>query len=183
MGGFALLLRWLTWWQAVALAAGALAFNLLRAAVASPAQLYRPAIGARRLHGILFYPLAVLMLLLCFPRRPDIVAGAWGILAIGDGLATLVGRAVGGRRWPWNRDKTVGRIAGVRGWRRGGRRVSRLVVPLPNAAPEPAVLSRRRRRRGRAGRGARRDHPGPPRRQSLRRRRRRRHAVARIAAR
>jgi hypothetical protein len=28
MGGFALLLRWLTWWQAVALAAGALLFNL-----------------------------------------------------------------------------------------------------------------------------------------------------------
>ena len=106
MGGFALLLRWLTWWQAMALAAGALAFNLL-VLPSIAGQLYRPGDRPRSLHGILVYPLAILMLLICFPRRLDIVAGAWGILALGDGLATLVGRAVGGRRWPWNRDKTV----------------------------------------------------------------------------
>ena len=27
-------------------------------------------------------------------------------LALGDGSATLAGRAIGGRRWSWNRDKT-----------------------------------------------------------------------------
>ncbi len=58
--------------------------------------------------GILFYPLSVLLLILAFPTRPDIVAAAWGILAIGDGAATIVGRRVGGRRMPWNREKTVG---------------------------------------------------------------------------
>jgi dolichol kinase len=30
-----------------------------------------------------------------------------GILAVGDGIATLAGRALGGPRWPWNREKTL----------------------------------------------------------------------------
>jgi len=106
MGGFALLLRWTAWWQAVALAASALAFNLfLLPRVAS--HLYRPGDRARALHGIVYYPLSVLLLLLLFPGRLDIVAAAWGILAAGDGVATLAGRAIGGARWPWNPDKTV----------------------------------------------------------------------------
>jgi len=106
MGGFALLLRWMPWWQAVALAVAALAFNLFllpRARV----NLYRPGDRERGVHGIIWYPFAVLLLLVTFPRRPDIAAAAWGILAIGDGLATLAGRAIGGPRWPWNREKTV----------------------------------------------------------------------------
>jgi uncharacterized protein (TIGR00297 family) len=49
----------------------------------------------------------VLLLLAAFPRRPDIAAAAWGILALGDGSATLAGRAIGGPRWPWNREKTL----------------------------------------------------------------------------
>jgi uncharacterized protein (TIGR00297 family) len=106
MGAFALLLRWIPWWQAVALAVAALAFNLfllprLRL------NLYRPGESARGVHGIIWYPLAVLLLLVTFPRRPDIAAAAWGILAIGDGIATLAGRAIGGPRWPWNREKTL----------------------------------------------------------------------------
>lgn len=106
MGAFALLLRWIPWWQAVALAVGAVVFNvaiLPRISV----RLYRPGDRERGLHGILLYPLAVLLLLLAFPHRPDIVAAAWGILAIGDGIATLAGRAIGGPRWPWNREKTL----------------------------------------------------------------------------
>ena len=86
--------RSITWWQAAALAA-------LRAAV-QPASLL-PRIGGRRLYrpvddargfplGILLYPLSVLLLTLAFPSRLDIVAAAWGILAFGDGAATLVGR-------------------------------------------------------------------------------------------
>jgi len=106
MGGFALLLRWMPWWQAVALALAALGFNLFvlpRLRV----NLYRPGDRDRGVHGIIWYPLAVLLLLLAFPRRPDIAAAAWGILAIGDGIATLAGRAAGGPRWPWNREKTL----------------------------------------------------------------------------
>ena len=106
MGSFALLLRSLTWWQAVALAAGALIFNV--AVLPRVAHgLYRPGDRERALHGIIFYPLAVLLVLVMFPRRPDISAAAWGILAAGDGIATLAGRAFGGPRWPWNRDKTL----------------------------------------------------------------------------
>lgn len=106
MGGFALLLRWLTWWQALALAAMALLFNLLVLPRVGR-HLYRPGDEARGLHGIVYYPLAVVLLILTFPRRPDIVAAAWGILAAGDGVATLAGRAIGGTRWPWNGKKTV----------------------------------------------------------------------------
>jgi uncharacterized protein (TIGR00297 family) len=69
--------------------------------------LYRPGDRERAAHGIVFYPLAVLILIACFPRRPDIAAAAWGILAAGDGVATLAGRAIGGARWPWSPDKTV----------------------------------------------------------------------------
>jgi uncharacterized protein (TIGR00297 family) len=121
MGAFALLLRWLTWWQAVALAGGALAFNLFILPRIG-GRLYRPGDRERGLHGILYYPFAVLLLLVAFPTRPDIAASAWGILAAGDGIATLAGRAVGGPTWPWNREKTysgsaafalAGAIAGV----------------------------------------------------------------------
>jgi uncharacterized protein (TIGR00297 family) len=106
MGGFALLLRWITWPQALALAGGALLFNVFVLPLFA-ARLYRPGDRPRSLHGIVFYPLSVLILLLLFPARLDIVAAAWGILAAGDGIATLAGRAIGGPRWPWNPDKTV----------------------------------------------------------------------------
>ena len=106
MGAFALLLRWLAWWQALVLALSALLFNLY--VLPSVARgLYRPDDDRRRVHGIVLYPVSVVGLLLCFPKRPDIVAAAWGILAIGDGIATLAGRALDGPRWPWNREKTV----------------------------------------------------------------------------
>src|SRR5690606_12913663 len=62
----------------------------------------------RYAHGIVFYPLAVLFLLVCFPRRPDLVAAGWGILAAGDGLASIAGRAVPIARLPSNRDKSLG---------------------------------------------------------------------------
>jgi uncharacterized protein (TIGR00297 family) len=106
MGAFALLLRWLAWWQAIALAAGALLFNAFVLPKIGGA-IYRPGDRERGLHGILYYPLAVLLLLAAFPARPDIAAASWGILAIGDGIATLAGRAIGGRAWPWNREKTI----------------------------------------------------------------------------
>jgi len=106
MGGFALALRVLTWWQAALLAVTALAFNLLVLPRVGRG-LYRPA-DARFAAGIILYPLAILILILCFPRRPDIVAAAWAILAAGDGMATLAGRAMPIARLPWNSDKSYG---------------------------------------------------------------------------
>src|SRR4051812_47435661 len=106
MGAFALLLRWITWSEAVALAAGALAFNVFVLPRVAGI-LYRPGDRDRGLHGILYYPFAVLLLLLACPTRLDIAAASWGILAAGDGGATLAGRAFGGKTWPWNREKTL----------------------------------------------------------------------------
>ena len=131
-GLFALLLRVLTGWQAAAMAAFALAFNAVLLPHVGGRQLYRPVDHARGFPlGILLYPLAVLLLTLAFPSRLDIAAAAWGILAFGDGFATLVGRRVTTinaepaehaeknlsadsassafyrRRLPWNADKSI----------------------------------------------------------------------------
>ena len=116
-GLFALLLRILTWWQAAALAAFALVFNALALPRVGGRRLYRPVDEARGFPlGILLYPLAVLLLVLLFPSRLDMVAAAWAILAFGDGFATLIGRAASNRttsaaprtgHLPWNADKTI----------------------------------------------------------------------------
>jgi len=140
-GAFALLLRALTWWQAAALAAFALAFNVVALPRVGGRRLYRPVDEARGFPlGILLYPLAVLLLILIFPSRLDIVAAAWGVLAFGDGAATLVGQAITTinaapaqyaeesgsassessavsafsrrRSLPWNAEKTVAGTAG-----------------------------------------------------------------------
>jgi len=108
VGSLALLLRFLTWPQAAAMAAGALLFNW---------QLL-PRLGGRALWreherrrgyppGILFYPLSVLGLVLLFREDLAKAAACWGVLAVGDGMAGLLGRALGGPRLPWNRDKSA----------------------------------------------------------------------------
>ena len=107
MAGFALLLRYLSWWQAALLAAAALAFNRYILPGLGGVRLYRsPDVARGYAAGILFYPLSVLLLILIFPARLDIVAGAWGVLAFGDGMATFVGRRSRGPAIPWNREKT-----------------------------------------------------------------------------
>jgi uncharacterized protein (TIGR00297 family) len=115
-GGFALLLRWTTWWQAAALAAAALCFNVLVLPRFSR-RVFRPGdLDAVMRSGIAIYPLSVLALVLCFPSRPDIVAVSWATLAAGDGLATMVGAHVRTASLPWNRAKSVGGlIAGSAG--------------------------------------------------------------------
>jgi uncharacterized protein (TIGR00297 family) len=108
MGGFALLLRFISWWEAAALAAFALAFNLYALPRIVGPHVFREGEHARRYSsGITLYPLAILLLICLLPERPDIVAAAWGILAIGDGIATILGRAIDGPRIPWNREKSV----------------------------------------------------------------------------
>ncbi|MBI3493644.1 MAG: DUF92 domain-containing protein [Acidobacteria bacterium] len=113
-GSFALLLRFLTWKQAAALATVAFLFNLVVLPRIGGRALYRPADRSRGFPlGILVYPLSVLALVLIFPSRLDIVAATWGVLACGDGAATLVGRRLKRsnadirRSLPWNPDKTV----------------------------------------------------------------------------
>src|SRR2546422_2792880 len=91
-GLFALLLRVLTWWQAAALAATALTFNLI----------VLPRIGGRRLYPpldetrgfslrLLLYPPSVVFLILLFPFLLRILAAPRGILPVGGGLAPPLG--------------------------------------------------------------------------------------------
>jgi uncharacterized protein (TIGR00297 family) len=108
MGAFALALRAITWWQAAICAAAALAFNAFVLPLAGGQSLNRPSDAARGYPlGILVYPVSVLLLIVAFPKRPDIAASAWGILAFGDGLATVVGLRYGRHPLGWNPDKTI----------------------------------------------------------------------------
>jgi uncharacterized protein (TIGR00297 family) len=107
-GTVALLLPFLHWYQATVLAACAVVFNVTLLKKMAGGRLHRPAELDQRLPvGLVLYPTSILVLLLMLPTRVDIVAAAWGILAAGDGAATLVGRRYGVRRWPWNRGKSV----------------------------------------------------------------------------
>jgi uncharacterized protein (TIGR00297 family) len=104
MGVFALALRWLTWEQAAALAAAAVAFNLF-AMPRIGRSLYRNA-AARHDAGIVAYPSMVLLLVLLFrDRYAPIAAAVWGMMAFGDPAAALFGKRFGGPALPWNRDK------------------------------------------------------------------------------
>lgn len=106
-GSGALLLRWVTANEAMVIAGAALAFNVYALPHLAPS-LFRPV--ERRTHvdpGIVLYPAAVLVLLLLFPDRLDIVAATWGIMAAGDGMATLVGRHLRSPRIPWNSARSV----------------------------------------------------------------------------
>jgi uncharacterized protein (TIGR00297 family) len=104
--GFALLLRWLTWPQAALLAIAAFLFNWQVLPRLFGRGMWRTADVARGYPvGILAYPLAVLGLVLVFHDRLWMAAMGWGILAVGDGMAGLLGQLAGGPRLPWNARK------------------------------------------------------------------------------
>jgi len=114
VGAIALSLKFLSWQEAAAMAVTAMLFNLfvlprLTNRVFRPGELDR-----LWTTGIVLYPLAVLGLILFFRERLDLAAAAWGILAAGDGMATLVGTTVRSPRLPWNHEKSaVGLLAFV----------------------------------------------------------------------
>ncbi|HWM92401.1 MAG TPA: DUF92 domain-containing protein [Thermoanaerobaculia bacterium] len=113
MGLFAFAVGWLgPVWSAL-LALTALLFNLF----------LLPRVGGRRLYrdhehaagsslGIVLYPLAVLILILVFFRKLEVAAATWGILAFGDGMASVAGMTLGRTKLPWNPRKSwAGTIA------------------------------------------------------------------------
>jgi len=107
MGGFALLLRYLPWWGAALLAAGAVISNATWIPKLRGGALMREFETESLLRsGVWLYSFSILMLLLIFPRRLEVVAGAWGVLALGDGFATLAGKGIGGPKLPWSSRKT-----------------------------------------------------------------------------
>jgi len=103
VGAFALLLRYLTWPEAAAMAVGAFLFNWQVLPRLGGRALWRENDhGAGYPIGILLYPLSVLALVLALREERWMVAAVWGLLAVGDGMASIVGQAVGGPRLPWN---------------------------------------------------------------------------------
>ncbi len=108
VGGFAFLLRDLTFQQAAICAAGAVLFNRYALGAIGGGSLFRgDEIRRPWRSGIVLYPATVLILILLFHGRMEVVAAAWGILAAGDSTAALVGRRLGAHQLPWNRHKTI----------------------------------------------------------------------------
>ncbi len=136
MLGFAVLLRYLDWRQAAALAVAALAFNIVVLPRVAPRILR--ARDREGWGGIRLYPLAVLLLILVFRSRLDIVAAAWAVMAVGDGCATLAGRRWPTRRLPWNHDKTwAGLIAFALAGGTAAVLMSAWVAPSVASGPDP----------------------------------------------
>jgi len=107
VGLIALALRFLGPLWSLVLAAAALAFNLLLLPRIGGKRMWREhEVAAGGAAGIVFYPLAVLLLILVFYRRLEIAAGAWGILAFGDGMASIAGMTLGRAKLPWNPRKS-----------------------------------------------------------------------------
>jgi uncharacterized protein (TIGR00297 family) len=63
-----------------------------------------PAEGSRA--GLISYPVSLLLLALIFHRHLNVVAAAWGVLALGDGLAGAVGERAGQHTIGYNPRKT-----------------------------------------------------------------------------
>ena len=63
--------------------------------------------------GIVLYPVAVLLLVARVPHQLHFAAIGWALLAFGDGVATLAGKALPSARLPWNRDKSLGWLSRV----------------------------------------------------------------------
>lgn len=107
MGGIAFALRPLGPALSALAALTAIFFNALLLPRLGGRALWRGADAERGYAlGIVLYPVAVLLLILAFWQRLEIAAAAWGILAFGDGMATLVGQAIGRRKLPWNPRKS-----------------------------------------------------------------------------
>jgi dolichol kinase len=105
---FAILLRWLSYPQALACAVAAIVFNvfILPRLPGGKQRLYRADERERGFSmGILAYPVSVFLLILLFPI--PVAAAMWGVLSFGDGPATLVGSLATGGSLPWNSKKTV----------------------------------------------------------------------------
>lgn len=116
-GAFAILLRWLTPWQAALVALAALLFNLFLLHRLTGGSLLREEERERGFsRGIALYPGVVLVLIVVFHARLELAAAVWGLIAVGDGMAGLAGVLVGGPRLPWNPRKSWAGLAAFVLW-------------------------------------------------------------------
>ena len=111
MLSFALLLPFLTWVEAAGAALAALAFNLfilprLELNLGKQVSAAEGETAPVQWTGIVAYPISVLVLVLLFGRRMEVVGAVWAIMALGDGFASVAGETLGGPAVAWNRGKT-----------------------------------------------------------------------------
>lgn len=104
-GLFALALRPLGPLGSAAMAAFAIVFNFLILPRVGGRNLLREGERGRSI-GILLYPVSVFLLVIVFWRHLEVAAAGWGLLAFGDGMASVVGLTLGGPRLPWNPKKS-----------------------------------------------------------------------------
>jgi len=100
-------LRWFNWWQGALCALAALIFNVLILPRIGGKSLYRGEDVKRGYPiGIVLYPISVLLLILCMPHHLYVAAAGWGIMAWGDGFASIFGRKFGKTKIPWNENRS-----------------------------------------------------------------------------
>ena len=109
-GFCAFALKWLPWPVAALVALTAIFSNwlLLHRLVGRSVARHERGFDA----GIVLYPTMVLLLILFFRDNLHHAAVCWAVLAFGDGVATISGKAMPLGRLPWNRDKSWGGIIG-----------------------------------------------------------------------
>jgi uncharacterized protein (TIGR00297 family) len=104
---FAVLLRWIPLWLAVLLAALAVIYG----GFVSP-RLFKRTLRADEMllgfsPGKLIYGATVLVMLLVFRESGfHVVAGAWALMGVGDGMSNIIGRRFGRAKIAWNRAKS-----------------------------------------------------------------------------
>jgi uncharacterized protein (TIGR00297 family) len=107
VGGFAFLLRYMEWYHGAAMAVAAFLHNWLLLPRYGGKGLWRDEERAKGYaRGILIYPLAVLGLVLVFHDDLWMAAAIWGVMAFGDGAASLLGQTLRGPALLWNRGKS-----------------------------------------------------------------------------
>jgi dolichol kinase len=56
--------------------------------------------------GVIAYSVTLVLLSAVYWNRPDVGAAGWGVLAFGDGMASLAGGFLRGPKLPWNDEKS-----------------------------------------------------------------------------
>lgn len=103
MGFFILALKFLNFYQAALCAISAFLFNLLILPLLFPS-IFRK----KKDPGILIYPLSVLALIILYPKSDFIVGASWGLMAFGDGFATIFGKKLPIKKLFYNQEKSLG---------------------------------------------------------------------------
>lgn len=142
MLGFAFLLPFLTWAQAAGAALLALLFNLVLLPKLDVDLRKRSEDDASSgvWTGIVVYPVSVLVLILLYRSNMGVVAAVWAIMALGDGMASVVANVLGGAALPWNREKTWTGFLGFLGAGTvGAYALARWMAPTEPAQPVLAI--------------------------------------------